>query len=91
MKFTVLSMFAILVFSGSASAATQVISCLDFTKQVTMKINGEDLKVLETSLTPHADAAALTCSGDTIYLVKVQVPGGKPITGRQWQLNNMPQ
>jgi len=53
---------------------------------VTMKINGEDLKVLETSLTPHPDAAALTCSGDTIYLVKVQVPGGKPITGRQWQL-----
>ncbi len=54
---------------------------------VTMTINGEDLKVLETSLTPHPDAAALTCSGDTIYLVKVQVPGGKPISGRQWQLN----
>lgn len=54
---------------------------------VTMKINGKDLKVLETSLTPHPDAAALTCSGDTIYLMKVQVPGGKPITGRQWQIN----
>lgn len=53
---------------------------------VTMKIDGQDLKVLETSLAPHPDAAALTCSGDTIYLVKVQVPGGKPIMGRQWQL-----
>ncbi len=54
---------------------------------VTMMINGQELKVLETSLTPHPDAAILTCSGDTIYLVKVQVPGGKPITGREWQQN----
>jgi len=53
---------------------------------VTMSIDGQEIKVLETSLAPHPDAAALTCNGDTLYLVKVQVPGGKAITGRQWQL-----
>jgi methionyl-tRNA formyltransferase len=44
------------------------------------------LKILATDLQPSAGAAALSCKDQTtLYLVSVQVPGGKPLTGKEWE------
>ena len=45
----------------------------------------EELKLLETSLTPASDSTPLTCKDDTIlHLVTVQRAGGVPMTGAAW-------
>ena len=52
---------------------------------ITMKIDGIDLKILETSLTPVDNAYMVTCKDDTkVYLVTVQPAGKKPMTGAEW-------
>ena len=52
---------------------------------VTMTVNGEQLKILETSLENTPEAYPLTCRGNsTLFLVKVQSPGGKPVSGMEW-------
>lgn len=52
---------------------------------VTMTVNGVTLKILETSLTDGPDSYPVSCRGNsTLHLVRVQVPGGKPMAGAAW-------
>ena len=44
-----------------------------------------DVKLLETSLTPHADALELSCAnGTTLFVLKMQSPGKNAMTGKEW-------
>lgn len=44
------------------------------------------LKILKTALTQTATSAPLPCGGETtLHLVEVQVPGKKPVSGREWE------
>lgn len=48
--------------------------------------DGPSLKILACDLRNAGNAAALLCKDQTtLYLVSVQVPGGKPITGKEWE------
>ncbi len=52
---------------------------------VTVLVAGQELKVLKTSLEPHAQAYGLDCNGNSrIYLVTVQPPGKRPMGGAEW-------
>ena len=52
---------------------------------VTLIVDKHLLKLLETSLEPTMDSAALPCANGTIlHLVRVQPAGGKPMTGAEW-------
>jgi methionyl-tRNA formyltransferase len=52
---------------------------------VTMDVEGQTLKILETELQPDADAYPLSCvGGTTLYLLRVQAAGGKPLQGADW-------
>ena len=45
----------------------------------------ETIKLLETSLTPHADALELSCAnGTTLFVLKMQSPGKNAMTGKEW-------
>ncbi len=45
-----------------------------------------DCKILETSLTAHAQAMELQCKDDTtVYLLTVQPAGGKPMSGKDFE------
>ena len=53
---------------------------------VTVMMDGQTLKILETALEPTMDSAVLPCAGGTVlHLVHVQPAGGKPMTGEQWE------
>lgn len=53
---------------------------------VTLKIKDVMLKVLETNLEPQADAFEVACKDDSkLFLVKVQEPGKKGMSGSEWQ------
>jgi methionyl-tRNA formyltransferase len=54
---------------------------------VTLPLGSDSsLKILATDLEPASGAAALPCKGSTtLYLVSVQVSGGKPVTGQEWE------
>lgn len=48
--------------------------------------NKEEMKLLHTSLSPAPEALPVECKdGTTLYLVSVQVPGGKPMSGQAWE------
>ncbi len=48
--------------------------------------NDASLKILATDLQPAAGGVALPCKENTtLYLLFVQVPGGKPTTGEEWE------
>lgn len=52
---------------------------------VTMTMDGETLKIISTSLTDTPDSHPVSCRGNsTVHLLKVQAPGGKPVTGAEW-------
>ncbi len=52
---------------------------------ITMKVDGADLKILETSLQPDDRAHAVTCKDNTqLYLISVQPAGKKAMTGVAW-------
>src|SRR3989338_1636900 len=52
---------------------------------VTIQIGSESLKLLETSLDAAQGSAPLpVAKGTILHLVRVQVPGGKPISGAEW-------
>ncbi|TSC79346.1 MAG: methionyl-tRNA formyltransferase fmt [Candidatus Peregrinibacteria bacterium Gr01-1014_25] len=52
---------------------------------VTVDIDGVTVKVLESSLSPMPDACPLPCANGTVlFLVRVQPPSGKPMTGHAW-------
>ncbi len=52
---------------------------------VTVTINGEQLKIIESALTPTGDSHPLPCNGNSmLYLVTVQPANGKPMTGAAW-------
>lgn len=52
---------------------------------VKIDVNGEELKLLETSLEPTPDSTILQCKdGTELHLVSVQRPGGIPIAGKTW-------
>lgn len=56
---------------------------------VTAEINKQPLKILGTSLEPVADAFALPCAkGSILYLVSVQPPGKKPMSGKAWAMGH---
>ncbi|MDO8648296.1 MAG: methionyl-tRNA formyltransferase [Candidatus Peregrinibacteria bacterium] len=53
---------------------------------VTVTIDGHELKILETALAETENALAVPCAEDsTIYLVSVQPPGKKPMSGMSWR------
>ncbi len=54
---------------------------------VTMSLeNGATLKILKSELCNATDASPLLCKDQTVlYLASVQAPGGKPITGKEWE------
>lgn len=53
---------------------------------VRMQIHDEDVKLIATSLMPHPDAFEVLCSQNTtLYVIKMQSPGKKPLTGAQWK------
>lgn len=52
---------------------------------VTCKIDGKSIKLHETSLHPKENAIPLSCAErTTLYLVQMQSPGGKVLTGEAW-------
>jgi methionyl-tRNA formyltransferase len=52
---------------------------------VTLTIDGQPLKLLQTSLQPQTDAHPLPCAGgSTLYLVTVQPAGKKAMSGKAW-------
>jgi len=52
---------------------------------VRCKINGNEVKLIETSLTETDDSIPLTCKSDTVlHIVSLQPPGKSRMTGRQW-------
>ena len=52
---------------------------------VTIEIGSQSVKLLETSLDAVQSSAPLSAAkGTVLHLVRVQVPGGKPITGAEW-------
>ncbi|MDB4978625.1 MAG: methionyl-tRNA formyltransferase [Candidatus Peribacteria bacterium] len=52
---------------------------------VTTTINDETIKILRSSLIETTDSTLLPCNDHTIlYLEEVQVPGGKPMSGKAW-------
>ena len=52
---------------------------------VTCTIEGETMKLLETSLEPTEEALELLCKdGTTLYVVSLQAPGKKPLSGKAW-------
>ncbi|MSR87484.1 methionyl-tRNA formyltransferase [Candidatus Peribacteria bacterium] len=56
---------------------------------VTLTINGQPLKLIETALEPTDSSTPLPCANGTVlHLVKVQTAGGKPITGVEWARGN---
>ncbi len=56
---------------------------------VTLIVNGGLLKLLETSLEPTMDSAALPCAqGTLLHLVSVQRAGGTAMTGAAWARGN---
>ncbi len=49
-------------------------------------VYGEPVKLLVTALEPQVDPLALPCkNGTTLYVRKLQSPGGKPLSGTDWQ------
>ncbi|NOS67082.1 MAG: methionyl-tRNA formyltransferase [Candidatus Peribacteraceae bacterium] len=71
--------------SLSASDIDRKVRALNPWPGVTLIINGQFLKLLETSLEPGMDTAPLSCDNETVlHLVKVQPAGGKPMMGAQW-------
>ena len=52
---------------------------------VTMKIMGQDLKILQTALVPQDNAYVVDCKdGSKLYLVQVQPSGKKAMSGAEW-------
>jgi methionyl-tRNA formyltransferase len=52
---------------------------------VRMTIGNEEVKILQTDSTKCGDALAVPCSaGTTLYVVRLQKTGGKPIHGHEW-------
>lgn len=54
---------------------------------VTCTINGEDVKIHETSLESTSSSFPMPCKdGTTLYINKIQSPGKNVITGNEWVL-----
>jgi methionyl-tRNA formyltransferase len=51
---------------------------------VTMDVQGVNLKILETDVSPHPKAIPVNCTEGTLYLVTVQEAGKKPLSGADW-------
>jgi methionyl-tRNA formyltransferase len=51
---------------------------------VTVRIDGDELKLLETSLTETSESVPLPCKNSVLHLVSVQPPGKKPMSGKEW-------
>ena len=52
---------------------------------VTLTIDGQPLKILEAALSHHKDAHLVTCKdGSILFLVSIQPPGKKPMSGAAW-------
>jgi methionyl-tRNA formyltransferase len=55
---------------------------------VTMEIGGQQVKILETALADQPNSFPFPCRGGSmLHLVKVQRPGGKPVSGAEWGRN----
>ncbi len=55
---------------------------------VRMTIDGESLKILETNVQEQSDSFALPCAkNSTLYILKLQEEGRKPVTGSDWKKN----
>ena len=53
---------------------------------VMITVDGQSLKLLKTSLIPHQESTPLICQYQTtLYLVTVQPPGKKPMSGAEWR------
>ncbi len=48
-------------------------------------IDGQEIKLLRTSLEASAQSAPLPCSDGILHLVSVQPAGGKPMSGASWK------
>lgn len=71
--------------SLSASDIDRKVRALTPWPGVTLIINGQFLKLLETSLEPTMDSSPLPCAHETIlHLLTVQPAGKKAMTGTQW-------
>ena len=55
-----------------------------FCPRASFEQNGERVKIAEASLQPSADALPYPCRDGTLYLHKVQRPGGKIISGAEY-------
>ncbi len=54
---------------------------------VTMNIDGTNVKILRTDLTEQPDSHPLRCAGETtLYLLEVQPPSRKPMSGKAWAM-----
>ena len=54
---------------------------------ITCTINGEDVKIHETSLESTSSSFPMPCKdGTTLYINKIQSPGKNVITGNEWAL-----
>jgi methionyl-tRNA formyltransferase len=52
---------------------------------VRTSIKGNDVKLIEASLTPHADSFELPCAkGSILYITKIQSSGKNVMTGEEW-------
>ncbi|MBI3332074.1 methionyl-tRNA formyltransferase [Candidatus Peregrinibacteria bacterium] len=52
---------------------------------VTGSIKGKKVKLLETALTETPRSIALPCAEGTLYVVRVQEPGKKPMSANDWE------
>ena len=48
-------------------------------------INEKELKILETSLSKTEESIPLECKDSVLHLVRVQSPGKKAMSGKEWQ------
>lgn len=72
--------------SLSASDIDRKVRALTPWPGVTLIINGQFLKLLETSLEPSMHSSAFPCAqGTVLHLVSVQPAGGKPMAGAEWE------
>lgn len=53
---------------------------------VTCTINNKTIKILESGLSRDENSYALECkNGSVLYIKKIQAPGKKPVSGKQWK------
>lgn len=67
-----------------------LLSSSEGAKRLSREAGTHEIKLLETSLTPHPDSFELPCSkGTTLFVLAIQSSGKKAMTGKEWVRGNV--